>query len=291
MVIRGDYMNLFESGHKACAGCSSALLIRHVLDVLGENTIVCQATGCMEVVSTQYPQSSWRVPYIHVTFENAAAVASGVARAMKIKREDVNVLTLGGDGGMMDIGFQALSGAFERKEDIIVVINDNEAYMNTGIQRSSGTFYDAWTTTSPGGKKTLKKDMVKIALSHGVRYVATATPAHVFDLRMKIKKAKEKYREEPRYIHSLCSCVPGWKINSIDSLKVLRLAVDTCVFPLVEIEDGQWKLTYKPVEKKPVEEYLKLQGRFKHLTKDDIKEIQEIVDKNWEEILKLCGEI
>jgi hypothetical protein len=114
MVIRGDYMNLFESGHKACAGCSSALLIRHVLDVLGENTIVCQATGCMEVVSTQYPQSSWRVPYIHVTFENAAAVASGVARAMKIKRKDVNVLTLGGDGGMMDIGFQALSGAFER---------------------------------------------------------------------------------------------------------------------------------------------------------------------------------
>ena len=272
-------MRLIAPGHRACAGCGEMLAIRMVLDALGKNTVFCHATGCMEVVTTPYPESAWGIPWIHVTFENAAAVASGVSRAFKKLGKKAHVVAIGGDGGMMDIGFQCISGAFERKEDIIVITTDNEAYMNTGIQRSSGTPYLAWTTTSPGGKKEDKKDMVAIAVAHGVPYAATATIAFPEDLKAKIKKAAEN---TPSYVHILTPCVPGWRIDSSMTVEVSRLAVETGVFPLYEVVDGKYRLTYKPKELKPVREYLRLQGRFKHLSESQIEEIQKKVSETWE---------
>lgn len=285
---------LFVQGHRACSGCGETIAVRHIMKAIGPNCIVISPTGCLEVVSSPYPYTSWAVPWYHVAFENAAAVASGVEAALKVlmrkgkvEKKKIYVAAIAGDGGTVDIGFQALSGALERGHDFIYVCLDNEAYMNTGIQRSGSTPYGAWTTTSAvgkviRGKLQWKKNMPAIVASHGIPYVATACPAYPLDLVNKVKKAVEI--EGPAYVHVLCPCVPGWRIPSNMSIKVARLAVQTGVFPLYEIENGKFSLTVKVPKRKHVKEYLKLQGRFTHLTDDEIEKIQTRIDKESENL-------
>ncbi|MCX7635849.1 MAG: thiamine pyrophosphate-dependent enzyme, partial [Syntrophales bacterium] len=229
---------LIARGHRACAGCGSILALRYAMKALGERTIVVTATGCMEVVTSPYPETSWRVPWIHVAFENAAAVASGIARALKVRgKTDVKVVAIAGDGGTADIGIQALSGAAERNENIIYICYDNEAYENTGIQRSGCTPFGAWTTTTPVGKVMRgedrpKKDMPAIMAAHGIPYVATASIAYPLDLIKKVKKARDI--EGTSYIHVHASCVPGWRIPENKSVEICKLAVLSGVWVLYE---------------------------------------------------------
>lgn len=286
-------------GHRACQGCGEILALRQVLKALGENVIVASATGCMEIVTSPFPQTAWRVPWIHVAFENAAAVISGVESAYKalnrkgkIQQPDVVFLAYGGDGGTADIGLQALSGALERGHNFIYVCLDNEAYMNTGIQRSSSTPYGAMTTTSPPGKKSIgqrtwKKNMPYIAAAHGIPYVATASPAFALDLMNKVKKAA--MIPGPAYLHIYSPCPTGWRHETDMAIEVARLAVQTKVFPLYEVIDGKWILSRKVAKPKPVSEYFKVQRRFRHLTENDIEEIQRRVDEEYEELLRRCA--
>jgi pyruvate ferredoxin oxidoreductase beta subunit len=273
---------LFAPGHRACSGCGEVLAVRHILKALGKNVVISSPTGCMEVISTPYPETAWRVPWIHVAFENAAAVASGVSRALKILgKNNVKSVAIAGEGGTVDIGLQALSGAFERNENILYVCTDNEAYMNTGIQRSGSTPFGAWTTTTPVGKikrgeDLPKKNMVAIMAAHGSPYVATASVAYPMDLIKKVKKAASI--EGPTYIHVHCPCGPGWRIDSSKTIEVARLAVLTGMWSLYEIERGEIRATFKPPKRKPVAEYLKVQGRFRHLTDEEIAKIQQMVD-------------
>ncbi len=279
---------LLAPGHRACPGCGEALAIRIALKALGRNVIVVQATGCGEVVSTPYPQTAWRVPYIHVAFENAAAVASGIECALKkLGKKDVKVVAFAGDGGTADIGLQALSGAVERGHDFIYICTDNEAYMNTGIQRSGTTPFLAWTTTTPAGKvgrgkRQWKKDVPAIIAAHRAPYVATASVGYPLDLYQKIKKAK--YIKGPCYIHIQCPCPPGWRFDSSKTIQVARKAVESGCWVLYEIEHGQMRVTFKPSKRIPVSEYLKLQGRFRHLTQEEIQKFQELVDQEWKRL-------
>ncbi len=287
-------------GHRACQGCGEILALRHIMKAIGENVIVVSATGCMEIVTSPFPQTAWRVPWLHVAFENAAAVAGGVEAAYKvlnrkgrINQTDVTFLAYGGDGGTADIGLQALSGALERGHNFIYVCLDNEAYMNTGIQRSSSTPYGAMTTTSPPGKKSIgqhtwKKNMPAIVAAHGIPYVATASPAYYLDLMNKAKKAAMV--PGPAYLHVYSPCPTGWRCPGDMSIEVARLAVQTNVFPLYEVIDGKWKLSRKISKPKPVKEYLATQRRFRHLSEEDIAYIQARIDKEYEKILALCGE-
>ena len=274
----------FAQGHRACAGCGSVLAIRHVLKAAGKNTIIAQATGCMEVISTPYPETSWKLPWIHVLFENAAAVASGIEVALKkLNKKDVNVLAIAGDGGTFDIGLQALSGAIERCHKFCYVCIDNEAYMNTGVQRSGATPMFASTTTSPAGKAVPgklqpKKPLPFIIAAHGLRYVATASCANPIDIYNKVKKALSI--NGPSFIQIFTPCPIGWKHASELTIDIARLAIKTCVTPIYEIENGVLKLN-KIDNKMPVEEYLKLQGRFKHLTKELISQTQRYVDERY----------
>ncbi len=282
-------MSLFTPGHSACAGCALPIAVRKALEVFGKNTIVVNATGCLEIVSTDYPHTAWCVPYIHSLFENAAAVASGIEAALKKLGKNYNVLAIAGDGGTVDIGLQALSGAFERMHRICFICVDNEAYMNTGIQRSSATPYGAWTTTSPPGKlsigkKEWKKDMPFIAAAHKIPYVATASIAYLHDYEAKLKKAKEKM---PSYIHVHCPCPTGWRFPSSKTIEVAKLAVESGMWVLYEIEDGKLRITYKPKELKSVKDYLALQGRFKHLNAEDIRKIEETVKKEWKRLVEI----
>jgi pyruvate ferredoxin oxidoreductase beta subunit len=237
----------------------------------------------MEVVTTPYPHTAWRVPWIHAAFENAASVASGVARALKVRgREDVKVVAIAGDGGTADIGFQALSGALERNENILYICYDNEAYENTGIQRSGSTPLYAWTTTTPVGRiwrgeDRPKKDMPGIVAAHGAPYVATASIAYPLDLIKKVRKAVAI--TGPTYIHIHASCVPGWRIPENKSVEVCRMAVLTGAWILYEIENGKVRVTFKPPKRRPVIEYLRMQGRFRHLSDKEIAEIQRLVDE------------
>ncbi|HEY32269.1 MAG TPA: pyruvate synthase subunit beta [Dehalococcoidia bacterium] len=284
----------FAPGHRACVGCGEALAVRLVCKAFPPNTIVANATGCMEVVSSQYPMTSWRVPWVHVLFENAAAVASGIEAALKamtrkeLRPDDgTKVVAMGGDGGTSDIGLQALSGAMERGHDLLYVCFDNEAYMNTGIQRSSATPFGASTTTSPAGRKSIgqktwKKNMAAIAAAHDIPYVATASHSYPQDLMAKV--AKGIAVPGPAYIHVLSVCPTGWRSAPDLSIRLGRLAVETGVFPLYEIEDGKYKMSLEPPKLRPVEDYLNLQGRFRHLSEDNIKEIQERVIKEYERI-------
>ncbi|MCX8174343.1 MAG: pyruvate synthase subunit PorB [Thermoplasmata archaeon] len=281
--------SLFASGHTACAGCGATIALRLLLAAAGKNTIVCQVTGCMEVVSTGYPNTAWKVPYIHVAFENAAAVASGVDAALKAKgeREGKNIIALGGDGGTYDIGLQALSGMLERGHDVLYVCYDNEAYMNTGIQRSSATPYGASTTTSPPGKfsigeDTPKKPLAEIVAAHRPSYVATASVGYYQDFQTKVKKALSK--KGPSFILVYTPCPTGWRTPSEKTMEIAKLAVDTGYLILWEMENGDrntLKVTKMPPKpRKPVEEYLKIQGRFRHLMNkpEELKKIQELVD-------------
>ncbi|MBD3309788.1 pyruvate synthase subunit beta [Candidatus Woesearchaeota archaeon] len=283
---------LFAQGHNACAGCGASIIARHVLKASGKDVIVCNATGCLEVFSTFYPETSWKVPWIHAAFENAASVASGIARALKKQgREKTKVLVMGGDGGTFDIGFQFISGAVERGENICYVCYDNEAYMNTGIQRSGATPKYASTTTSPAGsrihgKQEFKKHLPFIFAAHNENvYVATSSCAYPDDLIRKVSKGLE--HKGPAYIQIFSSCPTGWKHSPSLSIKVAKLAFETCIYPLFEIEKGVVKITRKPGKIKPVKNYLQEQGRFKHLDDREVQQIQEHVNKQWEKLLKL----
>jgi len=278
-------------GHRACLGCGEELAVRLVCKALGKDIIIVNATGCTEIVSSPYPETSWEVPWIHTLFENTAAVASGIEsgiKALKLKGKypsNVKVVAMAGDGGTADIGFQALSGALERGHDLIYICFDNEAYMNTGIQRSSATPYGAWTTTSPPGKKSIgqttwKKNLPAIAIAHNIPYVATASPSYPFDLIRKIEKAKEIVG--PSYIHILSVCPTGWRTASDSAIELGRLAVATGMFPLFEVEYGKYKLNVIPKELRPIEDYLKPQGRFRHLTSMNINVIQKSITNKFE---------
>jgi pyruvate ferredoxin oxidoreductase beta subunit len=276
-------VELMAPGHRACAGCGCILALRYTLKALGKNIIVSMPTGCMEVVTTPYPETAWRVPWIHVAFENAAAVASGVSRALKVLgKRDVKSVAIGGDGGTVDIGLQALSGAVERGEDFLYICYDNEAYENTGIQRSGATPYGAWTTTTPigrvrRGEDRPKKDMPAIIAAHGAPYVATASVAYPLDYIKKLQKAISI--EGPTYVHVHAPCVLGWRIDSSKTIEIAKLAVLTGMWNLYEIERGEIKPTFKPPKRKPVAEYLKTQGRFRHLNDEETAKIQQMVDK------------
>jgi pyruvate ferredoxin oxidoreductase beta subunit len=274
--------------------------VRLACKALGPNSIVVSATGCIEVFSSPFPYTSWRGPWIHTLFENAAAVASGVEAGLKVmarkrRRADkkVNVVAMAGDGGTSDIGLQALSGAMERGHDFLYLCFDNEAYMNTGIQRSSATPYGASTTTSPAGKVsvgqvTWKKDMPAIAAAHNIPYVATACPSYPFDLVSKVEKGAAT--KGSAYIHIFSVCPTGWRCPADLTIRIGRLATQTGIFPLYEIENGEYKLSVKPPKLKPIQDYLKLQGRFRHLSEQTITEIQHRVDKEYAKLIEKIAE-
>ncbi len=274
-----------SSGHLACPGCAAALSMRFALKALGEKTIVVIPASCWSIIAGPFPYSSLKVPVLHVAFETGGAIGSGIKAALEMKGdEETTVMVWAGDGGTFDIGLQALSGAAERNEDFIYVCYDNEAYMNTGIQRSSATPYLSWTTTTPVSrpKGNPKKNIIEIMAAHRIPYAATATVAYPEDLVRKLQKAKEK--RGFRFIHLLCPCPPGWRIDPELSIKVSRLAVQSKVFPLYEVEDGErYTINLEP-KGILVEEYLRLQGRFSHLRDEEIEEIQKNVDREWERL-------
>ncbi len=284
----------FAPGHRSCQGCAEALAVRMVAKALGRNVIVASATGCMEIVSSPLPFTSWRVPWFHVAFENAAAVASGVESALKalmrkgrIPHKKIVTVAMAGDGGTADIGLQALSGALERGHNMIYVCTDNEAYMNTGIQRSSSTPFGAATTTSPAGRVTSgqvtwKKNMPAIAAAHNIPYVATACPSYPIDLVQKVKKAAEI--EGPAYVHILSVCPTGWRSAPELSIRLGRMAVETGVFPLYEVERGRYHLSLDFPKLRPMKDYIKLQGRFRHLTDSMIEKIEKRVHQEYAQL-------
>jgi pyruvate ferredoxin oxidoreductase beta subunit len=277
---------LFKPGHTACAGCGQAIGARLVLDTAGQNTIICNSTGCLEVFSTKYPESAWGVPFVHSLFENSAAVASGVESALKYLgvKDKVNVIAQAGDGGTADIGLQAISGMLERGHDVLYVCYDNEAYMNTGIQRSGLTPTLSNTTTSPSGDASLgnprpKKPMPDIAAAHGIPYVATASVGYPQDVQRKVKKALSI--KGPKYIQIHVPCPLGWRHEPGLTFDIAKIAVETGLYPLFEIENGVL-VSRKIAKIRPVEDYLKPQGRFRHLLKDPqaIAQVQAIADAN-----------
>jgi len=291
-----DKEEYFSAGHRACQGCGEALAIRLMCKALGKNTVIVNATGCMEVVSSLYPATAWKLPWIHVAFPNAASVGSGVEAGLKVLRRkgriadrDVKTVCIGGDGGTVDIGIQALSGAMERGHDLLYVCFDNEAYMNTGIQRSGATPFGASTSTDPAGlasfgKKAWKKNVPEIMVAHNVPYVATACHSYPLDFMNKVKKAAKV--KGPSYIHCLSVCPTGWRLPPEQCIKAGRLVVETGVFPLYEVEEGKYRITVEMPEKlRPVEDYIKIQGRFRHLSADETKMIQEKVAQEYNKLL------
>lgn len=301
---------ILTGGHRLCSGCGAPIIGRLITHGLRkpDNTIIIQPTGCLEVATTIYPYSAWRVAWVHNAFENAAATASGIVAAYKAfhRRKGVSepdVICIGGDGGTVDIGLQALSGAWERGDRFLYILYDNGAYMNTGIQRSGATPYGAWTTTTPvgrvlPGKIQWRKPIARIAVEHDIPYVATVNPAYWRDLIEKVRKGLEA--EGPAFIHALAPCPRGWRFPTDLSIKIARLATETCIFPLWDYVNGKYELSVPSVRyqklpklKKPVEDYLVTQGRFRHLFKpkrrdDLIEAIQRRVDQEWELLLKRC---
>ncbi|MBN2140537.1 MAG: pyruvate synthase subunit beta [Desulfovibrionaceae bacterium] len=289
---------MVSSGHRACQGCGEVLAMGMVTKAAGPNTIVANATGCMEIISSPFPETAWKIPWIHVAFENAAAVASGVEAAVKALmrrgalKDRPHIIAFGGDGSTADIGFGALSGAFERGHKFLYVCLDNEAYMNTGIQRSSSTPYGASTTTSPAGKKSIgqhtqKKNLPLIAAAHGIPYVATASPAFYLDLMNKVRKALSV--DGPSYIHIYAPCPTGWGMPGSKSIEIAKLAVQTNVFPLYEVVGGRFALTKKVAKPQPVTDYLKAQRRFRHLSDKEAAFIQQTVDGNLDYLQRLVA--
>ena len=283
--------SLFAPGHRACAGCGMPIAIKLVLDAAGPNTIVASPTGCLEVTSTPFPESSWKVPWIHSLFENPASVASGIEIALKkFGRTDINLLVIAGDGSTFDIGIGSISGMFDRGHNITYICYDNEAYMNTGVQRSGSTPFYASTTTTPIGTQSpgnlvRKKDMPAIAVAHGAPYVATASIAYPVDLRRKVKRSLEI--KGPAYIQINAPCITGWSYAEGDTIELAKLVVETCICPLYEYVNGELVGVKKVRNKRPVEDYLKTQGRYKHLFhveggEEYIANIQAIADRNAE---------
>ncbi len=277
---------LMGSGHLACAGCGAVLAMRYALKALGPKTVLTVPACCWSVIDGPMPHSCVTVPLYHTAFETAAAAAAGIKAALTMKGDtETTVVAWAGDGGTFDIGIQALSACAERNEDIIYMCYDNEAYMNTGIQRSSATPWGAWTTTTPEAfpKENHKKQIVEILAAHWIPYAATASVAFPEDLVRKVKKAKEI--KGTRFLHILSPCPPGWRSASEMSVTLTRLAVLTRAFPLYEVKDGvEYFLNFVPSENLPIEAYIRNQGRFKHLSKEQVEYIQDRVDMEWERI-------
>ncbi|MDO5724988.1 MAG: thiamine pyrophosphate-dependent enzyme [Tissierellia bacterium] len=293
-------------GHRMCAGCGAPVAVRAVLRALDEDdkAVIGCATGCLEVSTFMYPYTAWMDSFIHNAFENAAATVSGSEAAyVALKRrgkidENYKFIAFGGDGGTYDIGFQSLSGAMERGHDMVYVCYDNGAYMNTGIQRSSATPMYADTTTTPvgsesEGKPQTRKDLSEVMAAHNIPYVGQTTLLGNFkDIHEKSYKAIHK--KGAAFLNILAPCPRGWRYAPEDLMHICKMAVETCYWPIYEVEDGVWKLSYKPRKKLPIEEFIKAQGRFKHLLKPENKkyldEFQAEVDRRWEDLLRRCGE-
>ncbi len=282
-------------GNAACPGCGATLILRYVLKALGPKTIMVIPACCTSVIAGPYPRTAFKIPILHIAFAASAAAASGIAEAVEqLGLKDTNVVVWAGDGGTVDIGLQALSGAAERNHNMIYICYDNEAYMNTGIQKSSATPYGAWTTTTPTGNKGIKKDLPMIMRAHNISYITTLNPAYPNDIYNKIRKAK-KIRGF-KYFHALSPCPPGWRYDSSLTVEVARLAVLTGMWILYEWEYGTFRLTgpsrnlLDKKKRKPVVEYLRLQGRFRHLSDEEIDRIQEMVDEKWNRIQELLDE-
>ncbi|MEW6231404.1 MAG: thiamine pyrophosphate-dependent enzyme [Chloroflexota bacterium] len=291
-------------GHRMCAGCGETIIVREILSVVEDPVVVADATGCLEVATSIFPYNAWRVPWIHNAFENASSTLAGaeamyrsLVRQGKIPEKNTKFIAFGGDGATYDIGLQWISGCLERGHRMLYVCLNNEAYMNTGIQRSSATPLGASTTTSPAGevipgKPQWRKPLTAIIAAHKIPFVAQAAPHAWRDLMTKTQKALAA--DGPSFINVLAPCPRGWRHDTNETIQITKLAADTCIWPLFEVEDGVWKLNYKPKEKKPIIEWVKSQGRFRHLLQPAnqrvVDQLQAKVDEEWGELLKLCGE-
>ncbi|MEN2983683.1 MAG: thiamine pyrophosphate-dependent enzyme [Dictyoglomaceae bacterium] len=291
----------FVSGHRLCAGCAASIIVRMVLNSAEQPVVVANATGCLEVATTIFPYTAWGVPWIHSAFENAAATIAGVEsayRALKKKGKidkEIRFISFSGDGGTYDIGLQALSGAVERGHRCLFICYNNEAYMNTGIQRSSATPRGTFTTTSPvgrvvPGKPQRRKNLTEMMVANGARYVAQASPSHWRDLMEKVRKALDT--DGPSFLNIYSTCPRGWRTPDDSAIRMARLAVETGFWHLYEVEDGKYKINYKPPKGfKPVEEYLKLQGRFAHLLKPEnaeiLEEFKRDLEREWQYLLRM----
>lgn len=295
---------LFTGGHRLCAGCGIPPIVRLILRSTDAKLVATTSTGCLEVASSVYPYSAWKIPWIHSAFENAGATISGIETAYRALKKrgkipadrDIKFIAFGGDGGTYDIGFQALSGALERGHNFLYVCYDNGAYMNTGVQRSSATPLGSATTTSPAGKvipgkQQWRKDLTRIVVAHNVPYVAQASPHKWADLAKKAEKALAI--DGPTFLNVISPCPLGWYTKPEDSMAHAKYAVETCYWPLYEVTEGILKVNYKPKEKMPILDWLKMQGRFKHLFKpggeEIIAEFQKKIDEEWERLLDLDG--
>ncbi len=301
ITSRDDHL---APGHRLCAGCGAGIAVRNVLKTLheGDHAVIGNATGCLEVSTYMYPYTAYTDSYIHNAFENAGSTMSGVETAYRVLKKRGKIddtykfITFGGDGGTYDIGLQSLSGAAERGHDFTYVCYDNGAYMNTGIQRSSATPMYADTTTTPTGKESNgkpqpRKDLTQIMVAHNIPYVAQTTFLGNFrDLYLKSEKAI--YTEGPTFLNIMAPCPRGWRYNTEDLMEICRLGVETCYWPLFEVVNGHWILTYEPKEKLPIEDFLRPQGRFRHMFKKGneylIEAFQKEVDKRWNELLEKC---
>lgn len=289
---------LYGPGHRLCAGCGASITARMTLKALKRPAYVVNATGCLEVATTIYPYTAWRVPWVHGLFENAPAIASGIETYLKSTNDgklESDIIIFGGDGGTFDIGLQALSGAFERRHDFVYICYDNEAYMNTGIQRSSATPEGAWTTTTPvgvasPGKVGPKKDLIAFALAHRVDYAATVSTAYWSDFINKVRKGAEV--DGPALIHVIAPCPLGWRFKTEQTIQMARLAVQTRYFPLYEVEKGKYKLSINP-HVEPLESFLHMQGRFNHLFQPqfayELDALKSQVEQRWAALQDLCA--
>lgn len=282
---------LVGSGNLACQGCGATLAMRYVLKALGRRTVLCIPACCWSVIDGPFPHSCLDVPVFHCAFEAAASTAAGVKAGLEMVGDsETTVVAWAGDGGTFDIGLQALSGAAERNDDILYICYDNEAYMNTGIQRSSATPLGAWTTTTPVKffKDQPKKDIDAIMAAHRIPYQATASISYPEDLFKKAKKAKDIHGT--RFLHIYAPCPTGWKSRPEDAVKLGRMVVQNCIFPLYEVEYGEkYTLNIKVTNKKPIDDYILLQGRFRHLKANEVRAMQEEADRRWNRLLKQCA--
>ena len=293
----------FSSGHRMCAGCPVPIFTKMLTQVTDYDIVVGSATGCLEVAGSIFPYSAWKVPWIHTAFENTAAMMSGIETFHRLQRKKnktdkkIKCIAIGGDGGTYDIGIQSLSAAMERGHDLLYICYDNGAYMNTGIQRSGATPLGAATTTTPvgtviAGKQQQRKDLTRIMIAHHISYVAQAGIHDPVDLSNKIKKGLET--DGPAFLNILCPCIPGWRIAPDMAVESARLGVETCFWPLFEVENQSYKINYKPEKKLPLTDWLFTQGRFRHL-KDDkwshlVDDLQERVDQQWHWLLARAAE-
>jgi len=282
---------LWLPGNPSCPGCPASLGLKLLTKALGKKIIVVIPACCSTIIQGPFPKTSAKFPLLNIAFECTAATAAGVAAGLEMKgKKDIAVIGWAGDGGTVDIGIQAISGAAERGDNVLYICYDNEAYMNTGIQRSGATPYGAWTTTTWTGKREHKKDMPGIMAAHKIPYVATASVGYPLDFVEKVRKAAQI--KGFKYIHLLAPCPPGWRFPPEKTVEIGRLAVQTGMWPLYEVENGVFRLTgpskalLDKSKRKPVEEYVKLQGRFRGLKPEDLKKLQEYVDQMWEEIAK-----